>query len=99
MSEVCENPFRKRKCENIDIQLYIIYKDHKLPVCRKCWFQLSKGRYKDKEWGPAKPLTLRQTINRRKREIRNATLMQFNPSKRKYFPVKVEKKKQKKRKN
>ena len=92
MNEICENPFRKRKCENTDIQLYIIYKDHKLPVCRKCWIQLSEGRYKDKEWGPDKPLTLRQIKNRRKREIRNGILMVYDSSKRKYFPVKVEKK-------
>jgi len=45
MSETCKNPFRKRRCDNTDIELYII--DSRIPICHNCWKKISGS---DIEW-------------------------------------------------
>lgn len=34
--EYCQNPWNP-DCESPDIELYIIYKNRKIPLCRSCW--------------------------------------------------------------
>ena len=48
MNEICQNPFRQRKCKNTDIALYIRYEGDKRPICTSCWKKLSKSKH---EWG------------------------------------------------
>jgi len=48
MIERCLNPFRKRRCDSTDIELYIKYKGERRPICRKCWKKIADS---DKEWG------------------------------------------------
>jgi len=45
--ERCRNPWNG-KCENTDIQLYILYHGEKLPICSKCWSEICES---DLEWG------------------------------------------------
>ncbi|RJS75949.1 hypothetical protein CW712_02960 [Candidatus Bathyarchaeota archaeon] len=45
-SETCMNPWNG-KCSNTDIALYIVFKGNRLPICRKCWEEISS---KDIEW-------------------------------------------------
>jgi len=39
---LCCNPFRVRRCGRADIEVYIYYKQEKLPICRKCWARIAK---------------------------------------------------------
>jgi len=39
-TEVCMNPWNG-KCTNTDVALYIIYKNERLPICHKCWKDIS----------------------------------------------------------
>jgi len=34
--EYCQNPWNP-DCESPDIELYIVYKSRKIPLCRSCW--------------------------------------------------------------
>jgi len=49
MVERCMNPWNG-KCSSRDIALYIMFKGMKLPICRKCWKDISsrniEWRYK-----------------------------------------------------
>jgi len=45
--ERCRNPWNGR-CKSTDIELYIMYKGVKLPICRSCWTMLAE---KNVEWG------------------------------------------------
>jgi hypothetical protein len=49
--ETCQNPFRKRKCENTDIQLYIVIKGETIPICHNCWNRIADSNY---EWENSK---------------------------------------------
>jgi hypothetical protein len=42
----CMNPW-KPDCRNTDIELSIYYKEHSIPICRKCWEEISD---KNIEW-------------------------------------------------
>ncbi len=44
--ENCQNPWNPN-CENSDIELYILYDDERLPVCKSCWEKIVKT---DVEW-------------------------------------------------
>ena len=46
IGERCMNPWNG-KCSSEDIALYIIFKGRRLPICRKCWMDISS---KDIEW-------------------------------------------------
>jgi|YelNatPaOPRAMG01_1025707.scaffolds.fasta_scaffold15141_7 hypothetical protein len=45
--EQCRNPWNGG-CENTDIQVYIIYRGEKLPICSRCWGEICES---DVEWG------------------------------------------------
>ena len=47
MKEVCQNPWKRKKCKNTDIAIYIYYNNRRLPICRSCWKQIARS---DKEW-------------------------------------------------
>ncbi|MEM2419786.1 MAG: hypothetical protein QXL38_02220 [Candidatus Bathyarchaeia archaeon] len=40
------NPWDKG-CRNEDIEVYIVFKGEKLPICRRCWSKIAE---KDLEW-------------------------------------------------
>lgn len=44
--EQCKNPWEK-ECRDEDIELYILFKGERLPICRQCWSKLAE---KDVEW-------------------------------------------------
>ncbi|MCD6089776.1 hypothetical protein J7K07_08705 [Candidatus Bathyarchaeota archaeon] len=44
--EKCMNPWNK-KCSNTDIILYIMFNGKRLPICHKCWEEISS---KNIEW-------------------------------------------------
>lgn len=44
--EHCKNPWSE-ECRNHDIEVYILLKGERLPICRRCW---SKIADKDVEW-------------------------------------------------
>lgn len=44
--ERCQNPWNK-ECGSNDIEVYIMIKGEKRPICRQCW---SKIADKDLEW-------------------------------------------------
>lgn len=44
--ERCKNPWNG-KCENNDIELYIIFRGERKPICKQCWSKLAE---KDQEW-------------------------------------------------
>ncbi|MEM2972063.1 MAG: hypothetical protein QW270_06550 [Candidatus Bathyarchaeia archaeon] len=44
--EHCKNPWDK-KCKNGDIEVYILFRGEKLPICKQCWNQIAN---KDLEW-------------------------------------------------
>jgi len=46
-AERCRNPWNGR-CTNTDIEVYIIYKNNKLPICRRCWSRIANSNI---EWG------------------------------------------------
>ena len=41
-SEVCQNPFRKRRCNRTDIVLLLMHNHEQLPICSLCWKKLSE---------------------------------------------------------
>jgi hypothetical protein len=45
-SETCKNPWSE-KCKNSNIEVYIYYRNKRLPICRKCWKTIAA---KDIEW-------------------------------------------------
>lgn len=45
--ERCRNPWNGG-CQNTDIQLYIIYRGERLPICARCWSEICES---DLEWG------------------------------------------------
>jgi len=53
--EICKNPFRKRRCANPDIELYIRVENETLPICIGCWKKIAEG---DQEWGSVDKSTL-----------------------------------------
>jgi hypothetical protein len=46
LMERCRNPWNK-ECKNGDIEVYIVFKGNKLPICRRCWSKIAE---KDLEW-------------------------------------------------
>jgi len=44
--ENCKNPWNG-ECKNTDIEVYIYYKDKRLPICRDCWSTIAED---DIEW-------------------------------------------------
>lgn len=44
--EQCKNPWNK-ECKNDNIQVYIIVKGERVPICRRCWDRLAD---QDVEW-------------------------------------------------
>jgi len=47
VSEVCQNPWKRKKCGNTDIAVYILYGNRRLPICNSCWRRIAKS---DREW-------------------------------------------------
>ncbi|MFA5363882.1 MAG: hypothetical protein WC325_01720 [Candidatus Bathyarchaeia archaeon] len=45
-SEHCNNPWNIR-CTNSDIEVYIYYKNKRVPICKRCWSNLAEN---DIEW-------------------------------------------------
>jgi hypothetical protein len=45
--EHCRNPWNGR-CRNTDIEVYILYKSSRLPICRCCWSKIANSNV---EWG------------------------------------------------
>jgi len=45
-AEFCGNPWNPN-CESSEIELYIMYKGAKVPICRSCWQELAET---DLEW-------------------------------------------------
>jgi hypothetical protein len=46
-AEHCKNPWNG-KCQNADIEVFILYKGVRLPICRRCWNKIAKSNI---EWG------------------------------------------------
>lgn len=46
-AETCRSPLR-RKCGREDIAVYIVFGGRILPICRRCWKEISRS---DLEWG------------------------------------------------
>ena len=44
--EHCRNPWHK-ECKGNDIEVYILFRGERLPICRRCWTRLAE---KDMEW-------------------------------------------------
>lgn len=44
--EHCRNPWQK-ECKENDIEVYILFRGERLPICRRCWSKLVD---KDVEW-------------------------------------------------
>lgn len=44
--EHCKNPWH-RDCKNGNIEVYILVKGERLPICRQCWIRIVD---KDLEW-------------------------------------------------
>jgi hypothetical protein len=44
--EHCKNPWEK-DCKACDIEVYILFKGERLPICRRCWSRLAE---RDVEW-------------------------------------------------
>ena len=44
--EHCQNPWNS-ECNNPDIELYIVNKGGKIPICRFCWQKITES---DVEW-------------------------------------------------
>lgn len=38
--ERCKNPWNG-KCKNTDIEVYILYKGSRLPICHDCWCEIA----------------------------------------------------------
>jgi len=47
LSEVCRNPWKRKRCNSIDIAVYIRYRGELLPICRTCWCRIAKL---NREW-------------------------------------------------
>ncbi|MCJ7613922.1 hypothetical protein MUO71_04055 [Candidatus Bathyarchaeota archaeon] len=45
-NENCKTPWKER-CKNSDIEVYIYYKNKRIPICRNCWSSIAE---KDVEW-------------------------------------------------
>jgi hypothetical protein len=45
--ERCRNPWNG-KCQNTDIEVFILYKGDRLPICRRCWSKIAESNI---EWG------------------------------------------------
>jgi hypothetical protein len=45
--ECCRNPWNG-KCKNTDIEVFILYKGDRLPICRRCWSKIADSSI---EWG------------------------------------------------
>jgi len=46
-AEHCRNPWNG-KCRNTNIEVFIVYKGDRLPICRRCWSKIAET---DIEWG------------------------------------------------
>ncbi|MEM2118206.1 MAG: hypothetical protein QW386_04225 [Candidatus Bathyarchaeia archaeon] len=44
--ERCKNPWNK-ECKNPNIEVYILFKGEKTPICKRCWNRLAD---KELEW-------------------------------------------------
>jgi len=44
--ERCKNPWNK-ECNNSDIEVYIIFRGEKIPICRCCWDKIATANV---EW-------------------------------------------------
>jgi len=45
--EICQNPWKRKPCENTDIAVYIQYNGRILPICMECWKRIAKSK---REW-------------------------------------------------
>ena len=39
--EKCKNPW-KEECKKTDIEVYIFYKNKRVPICKKCWTKIAE---------------------------------------------------------
>jgi len=63
--EHCKNPWNE-KCKNTEIELYIIYKGVKHPICSCCWDTLAEKTF---EWAePSSTQALREVRNEMKND-------------------------------
>jgi hypothetical protein len=46
LMEHCKNPWH-RECKDGNIEVYILFRGERLPICRRCWTRLAD---KDVEW-------------------------------------------------
>jgi len=46
-AEYCTNPWNG-KCQNTDIEVLILYKGVRLPICRRCWSKIANSNL---AWG------------------------------------------------
>ena len=44
--EHCKNPWH-RECKDGNIEVYILFRGERLPICRRCWSRIVD---KDLEW-------------------------------------------------
>jgi hypothetical protein len=54
-AERCRNPWNGR-CRNMDIEVFILYKGFRLPICRRCWSKIANSNI---EWGVDEPECLK----------------------------------------
>ena len=41
--EKCKNPWKEEECTSTDIEVYIWYKNKKVPICRECWVEIAEN--------------------------------------------------------
>ncbi len=54
--EHCRNPWNG-KCRNTDIEVFILYKGDRLPICRRCWSKIADSSL---EWGEHTRLNVKE---------------------------------------
>lgn len=42
---------RLRRCDNQDVEVYIMFKGERLPICHKCWGKIATMPF---DWGSSK---------------------------------------------
>jgi hypothetical protein len=45
ISEHCQNPWDP-DCQSSNIELYLLYKNKKIPICKSCWLKIADSRKK-----------------------------------------------------
>ena len=59
-AERCRNPWNGR-CRNTDIEVFIVHKGSRLPICRRCWSKIANSNI---EWGQPSPLKSSTALRR-----------------------------------